>query len=99
MNLHMIHNFVKNNYDSDQRSYSNISSDYHHPKDNQHDEKNDYQLGYYQAVSDYQRIHNFRNYPQSMMRIANKISNNQMFEISSFIDGYNDAKKNIKTKL
>jgi len=104
MNLRQIHDFVKmnynqQNYDYAKQSYENIKSDYHNVKDAHQDGKNDYQLGYDQAMSDYRRIHSFRNYPQSMVGIVNKVSNNDMFEISSFIDGYNDAERNIKAAL
>lgn len=92
MNLRQIHDFVKINYE--QHKYN-----YHPAQESYSSGKNDYQLGYAQAMSDYRRIHSFRNYPQSMVGFVNKVSNNDMFEISSFIDGYNDAEKNIKATL
>ncbi|APU71512.1 hypothetical protein LCR01_13950 [Companilactobacillus crustorum] len=97
MNIKAIHDFVKYNYE--RGNYHNAEfvyrdfTHYNTIKSNHYSEKSDYQIGYNQAKIDYQREHCFHSYPDSLLELTNKLSDNHLLEIVDFIKGY-DAYKN-----
>ena len=104
MNLIQLHDFIKTNYEEnlyqDQiEAYKNLQNDYHYSQDIHPNNKNDYQLGYDQAMSDYRRNHAFHNYPESLLKFGHKLTNDKLSEITLFVAGYRDACQNISTKL
>lgn len=56
----------------------------------------DYQLGYGQATADFERKHSFHHYPEKLVNFANQLTENKMQEITEFIKGYEDRKKELQ---
>ncbi|MFD1418291.1 hypothetical protein [Companilactobacillus keshanensis] len=86
-----LHDYIKNNI------YDDVQEDYRHIKIRTKDDdpRDDYQMGYDQAVIDFRRNHRFHNYPGSIVKLTNKVSKNKMSEISEFINGYQAGKVHI----
>ncbi|WP_125711555.1 hypothetical protein [Companilactobacillus kedongensis] len=90
-----LHDYIKNNiYDDVQEDFIHIKK---HIKDD--DPRDDYQMGYDQAVIDFRRNHIFHRYPGSIVKLTNRISKNKMLEISEFINGHQAGKIHIIDKL
>ena len=97
MTFQQIKNFISENYHDG--NYQAAVQQYHHWQSNYNRAKryqtqeqiSDYQLGYGQAETDFQRDHAFHDYPQDLVLLANEIDGNQTKEVSDFVRGYKDG--------
>ncbi len=92
-----LHHFVKRNYERGNYDNAQASSANEHPDYDGRPEKpqigvSDYQLGYKQALSDFENKHAFRHYPKLLVKFANIVSGHRLFEVLAFIVGYDDGK-------
>ncbi|KRK63652.1 hypothetical protein FC72_GL001256 [Companilactobacillus tucceti DSM 20183] len=90
-----LHNYIKNNiYDDAQNDYYQIKTNWKGT-----DNRDDYQMGYDQAIIDFKRTHRFHHYPANIIEFTNRVSKGKVSEISEFINGYHDGKIHILDKL
>lgn len=96
--LRQLHDFIKNNYEQRkyeeaEKEYQTWQMDYDYAKVRAKQNKiSDYQLGYNQAISDYQKDGIFHQYPEYLAKVANDISSERLCEIENFLKGYHDSK-------
>ncbi|GAD16966.1 hypothetical protein ABC628_09045 [Lentilactobacillus otakiensis] len=92
-----LHDYVKKNYE--QGKYDNPNhQDYSSREAYEYrsDPTDDYQMGFSQALKDHEENQSFKVYPEKLVNLGNKVSDNKMQELSEFIAGYNDGKKIFK---
>lgn len=92
-----LHDYVKKNYE--QGKYDNPNDQYYSNREAyecRSDSTDDYQMGFSQALKDHEENQSFKVYPQKLVNLGNKVSDNKMQELSEFIAGYNDGKKIFK---
>lgn len=92
-----LHDYVKKNYE--QGKYDNPNDqDYSNREAYEYrsDPTDDYQMGFSQALKDHEENQSFKVYPEKLVNLGNKVSDNKMQELSEFIAGYNDGKKIFK---
>ncbi|MCI1903262.1 MAG: hypothetical protein LKJ03_04190 [Enterococcaceae bacterium] len=98
-----LHDYVKQNYEDGnyqeaEEEYKNWSAKYDQAASaNPAKKASDYQLGYEQATADFEQKHSFHHYPEKLVDFANQLTENKMQEITEFIKGYEDRKKELKT--
>ncbi len=95
--INQLHHFVKRNYERGNYDKAQFFSTYEHHEHNGKPEKpqigvSDYQLGYKQALSDFENKHAFRHYPKLLVKFANIVSGHRLFEVLAFIVGYDDGR-------
>lgn len=102
--LKQIHDFIKNNYEQGkyeeaEKEYQIWQMDYDSAKAKATQSKiSDYQLGYNQAIADYQKDEIFHNYPEYLIKVANDISDERLSEVENFLKGYSDSQKRLLKK-
>lgn len=102
--LRQLHDFVKDHYEQGDYEdakieYQKWQTDYSKVKSQTSGtSKSDYQLGYDQAIADFQKNKSFRQYPEVLIKFANHISGEKLTEVENFLKGYHDSKNKILNK-
>ncbi|MFD1410073.1 hypothetical protein [Lapidilactobacillus gannanensis] len=95
-----LHGLVKENeqsgsYQASQAEYQQWQQDYQAAKTIRSDSRDDYQIGYDQAVNDFRSQHLFQHYPTKLIAWEAQVSDERTAEIVDYIKGYHAAEQQL----
>jgi len=103
--LKKFHNYPKYNYKQEhvefEKEYSEWQKRFTDSKQSftYTDYRSNYQIGYNQAIRDYQSNCFFHQCPKTLIKFGNTLFDDKLSELSEFITGYEEANNNIINKL
>lgn len=95
--LRRLHDLIKEKYEKGE--YQQAANSYYNWKRSIHSQINDnYQLGYDQAMADFQNHRHFHHYPDKIINFIDDVTNQRLEEVNRFIRGYNAGIESTKIK-